>query len=169
MMDNYGTHRHPKVQAWLQHRPRFIPHSVATGSSWLNLVERWFGPLTSKRVRQGSFFSAEDLQKAIMEFLETRNDDPKPFVWTATAESIVQELEGRQAESGADSTRLRSASCVRKRPWSVRSAEGLVASSHSRMLLSGEPSSHLKCYPRLHALAVVIFVHGRTAIKEQFP
>ena len=72
--------------------PRFICHFVPTSSSWLNLVERWFGELTSKRVRRGSFFSVEDLQKAIMEFLEAWNDDPKPFVWTATVESIVEKL-----------------------------------------------------------------------------
>jgi transposase/transcriptional regulator with XRE-family HTH domain len=92
VMDNYGTHKHPNVQAWLQRHPRFIAHFVPTSSSWLNLVERWFGELTSKRVRRGSFFSVEDLQKAIMEFLEAWNDDPKPFVWTATVESIVAKL-----------------------------------------------------------------------------
>jgi len=92
VMDNYGTHKTPQVQAWLKRHPRFILHFVPTSSSWLNLVERWFGELTSKRVRRGSFFSVEDLQKAIMEFLEAWNDDPKPFVWTATVESIVEKL-----------------------------------------------------------------------------
>ena len=92
VMDNYGTHKHPTVQAWLQRHPRFICHFVPTSSSWLNLVERWFGELTSKRVRRGAFFSVEDLQKAIMEFLEVWNDDPKPFVWTATVDSILEKL-----------------------------------------------------------------------------
>jgi transposase len=64
VMDNYGTHKHPKVQAWLKGHPRFLPHFVPTSSSWLNLVERWFGELTSKRVRRGSFSSVKDLQKA---------------------------------------------------------------------------------------------------------
>lgn len=92
VMDNDGTHKHPRVQAWLQRHPRCIPHFVPTSSSWLNLVERWFGELTSKRVRRGSFSSVEDLQNAITEFLAAWNEDPKPFVWTATVESIQQKL-----------------------------------------------------------------------------
>jgi transposase len=90
VMDNYGAHKHPRVQAWLKGHPRFVPHFVPTSSSWLNLVERWFGELTSKRVRRGSFSSVADLQTAIAEFLAAWNDDPKPFVWTATVESIQQ-------------------------------------------------------------------------------
>jgi transposase len=92
VMDNYGTHKHPRTKAWLKRHPRFIAHFVPTSSSWLNLVERWFGELTSKRVRRGSFFSVEDLQSAIMEFLNAWNEDPKPFVWTATVESIQAKL-----------------------------------------------------------------------------
>lgn len=92
VMDNYGTHKHPRVQRWLQRHPRFIPHFIPTGSSWLNLVERWFGELTGKRIRRGVFVSVEDLKKAIEEFLATWNTDPKPFVWTATVDSIVQKL-----------------------------------------------------------------------------
>ena len=92
VMDNYGTHKHPKVQAWLQRHPRFLPHFVPTSSSWLNLVEGWFGELTNKRVRRGVFFSVEELEKAIMEFLEAWNEDPKPFVWTATVDSIMEKL-----------------------------------------------------------------------------
>ena len=71
---------------------RFIPHFVATSSSWLNLVERWFGELEGKRIRRGVFVSVEDLQKAIEEFLAAWNNDPKPFVWTATVESIIEKL-----------------------------------------------------------------------------
>ena len=92
VMDNYGTHKHPKVEAWLKRHPRFIPHFVPTSSSWLNLVERWFGELTSKRIRRGSFANVEDLKNAIAEFLETWNENPKPFVWTATVESIQKKL-----------------------------------------------------------------------------
>jgi transposase/transcriptional regulator with XRE-family HTH domain len=92
VMDNYGTHKQPKVLAWLKRHPRFVPHFVPTSSSWLNLVERWFGELTSKRVRRGSFRSVEDLEKAIAEFLAAWNEKPKPFVWTATVESIVEKL-----------------------------------------------------------------------------
>src|SRR5713226_236695 len=92
VMDNYGTHKHPKVQRWLRRRSRFIPHFIPTSSSWLNLVERWFGELTGKRIRRGVFISVEDLQKAIEEFLAAWNSDPKPFVWTATVDSIVEKL-----------------------------------------------------------------------------
>jgi len=92
VMDNYGTHKHPRVQAWLKRHPRFVPHFVPTSSSWLNLVERWFRELTCKRVRRGSFGSVADLKKAITEFLAAWNEDPKPFVWTATVESIVEKL-----------------------------------------------------------------------------
>jgi len=92
VMDNYGTHKHPKVQAWLKAHPRFVPHFVPTSSSWLNLVERWFGELTSKRVRRGSFVSVADLVAAIEEYLAAWNKDPKPFVWTATVDSIIEKL-----------------------------------------------------------------------------
>lgn len=92
VMDNYGTHTHPHVQAWMRRHPRFLPHFVPTSSSWLNLVERWFGELTSKRIRRGSFGSVPDLQKAITEFLAAWNENPKPFVWRATVESIQEKL-----------------------------------------------------------------------------
>jgi transposase len=92
IMDNYGTHKHPRAVSWLKRHPRFISHFVPTSSSWLNLVERWFGELTSKRVRRGSFFSVDDLQSAILDFLDAWNEDPKPFVWTATVESIQAKL-----------------------------------------------------------------------------
>ena len=92
VMDNYGTHKHPRVQQWLKRHSRFVPHFVPTSSSWLNLVERWFGELTRKRIRRGVFFSVEDLQQAIAEFLAAWNADPKPFVWTATVDSILEKL-----------------------------------------------------------------------------
>jgi len=92
VMDNYGTHKHPRVRAWLKRHSRFIPHFVPTSSSWLNLIERWFGELTCKRVRRGSFASVEELQNAIMEFLRAWNENPKPFVWTATLQSIQEKL-----------------------------------------------------------------------------
>jgi len=92
VMDNYGTHKHPKIQNWLQRHPRFIPHFTPTSSSWLNLVERWFGELTSKRIRRGTFVSVADLQAAIAEFLASWNVDPKPLIWTATVDSILQKL-----------------------------------------------------------------------------
>src|SRR5215467_5102759 len=92
IMDNYGTHKHAKVKAWLKRNPRFVPHFVPTSYSWLNLVERWFGELTSKRIRRGSFGSVEELEKAIAEFLAVWNEKPQPFVWTATVESIREKL-----------------------------------------------------------------------------
>jgi transposase len=92
VMDNYGTHKHPRVQRWLQRHERFVPHFIPTSSSWLNLVERWFGELTGKRIRRGVFVSVDDLEKAIEEFLAAWNHDPKPFVWTATVESILEKL-----------------------------------------------------------------------------
>jgi len=92
VMDNYGTHKHPRVERWLKRHPRFITHFIPTSSSWLNLVERWFGELTGKRIRRGVFVSVEDLKMAIEEFLSAWNADPKPFVWTATVDSIVAKL-----------------------------------------------------------------------------
>ena len=92
VMDNYGTHKHSKVQTWLKRHPRFVPHFVPTSSSWLNLVERWFGELTAKAIRRGSFASVADLESAIAQFLAAWNENPKPFVWTATVESIQAKL-----------------------------------------------------------------------------
>jgi len=92
VMDNYGTHKKQEVRTWLKKHPRFVLHFVPTSSSWLNLVERWFGELSRQCIRRGSFFSVEDLQKAIQEFLDAWNENPKPFVWTATVESIMEKL-----------------------------------------------------------------------------
>jgi transposase len=93
VLDNYGTHKHPKVQAWLQRHPRFTLHFIPTSSSWLNQVERWFGELTEKAVRCGSFVSVAELQTAIAEFLAAWNETPRPFVWTATVEKIMEKVE----------------------------------------------------------------------------
>jgi transposase len=92
VVDNYGTHKHAKVRAWLKRHPRFVLHFVPTSSSWLNLVERWFGVLDDKAIRRGVFRSVEDLKTAIEAFLVAWNKDPKPFVWTATVESITEKL-----------------------------------------------------------------------------
>lgn len=92
IMDNYGTHKHERVRAWLKRHPRFVPHYVPTSSSWLNLVERWFGELDNKAIRRGVFRSVADLQAAINAFLDAWNKKPKPFVWTATVESITEKL-----------------------------------------------------------------------------
>ena len=92
VVDNYGTHKHAKVRGWLQRHPRFVPHFIPTSSSWLNLIERWFGALTEKRIRRGSFVSVADLVAAIEDYLAAWNTNPKPFVWTATVASIVEKL-----------------------------------------------------------------------------
>jgi transposase len=92
ILDNYGTHKHAKVKTWLKRHPRFVAHFVPTSSSWLNLVERWFGHLDNKAIRCGVFRSVADLQAAIEAFLQAWNQNPKPFVWTATVESIQEKL-----------------------------------------------------------------------------
>ncbi len=88
ILDNYATHKHPNVLAWLGKHPRFHLHFTPTSSSWLNLVERWFRELTEKALRRGVFHSVPDLITAIEAYLDAHNDDPKPFVWTATPEDI---------------------------------------------------------------------------------
>ena len=117
IMDNYGTHKTPEVKLWLEKHPRFVIHFVPTSSSWLNLIERWFGELTRKRIRRGSFLDVNDLVVAIHEFLAAWNEAPKPFVWTATVESILaklshcrQTLEQIQPGSTLPTTRKRKAS-----------------------------------------------------------
>jgi transposase len=92
IMDNYGTHNQPKVKAWLAKHPRFTLHFTPTGSSWLNLVERWFRELTVKRVRRGSFESVPELIAAIDEYMAVSNANPKPFVWHASVESILAKI-----------------------------------------------------------------------------
>lgn len=92
IMDNYGTHKHANVRAWLKRHPRFVLHFVPTSSSWLNLVERWFGELDSKAIRRGVFRSVEDLEASIGAFLKAWNQDPQPYVWTATVDSITDKL-----------------------------------------------------------------------------
>ena len=92
ILDNYGTHKHEKVRGWLQRHPRFELHFVPTSSSWLNLIERWFGELTEKAIRRGAFGSVEELKTCIEEFLRVWNQEPKPFLWTATVASITEKL-----------------------------------------------------------------------------
>jgi len=92
IVDNYGTHGHPNVKAWLAKHPRFHLHFTPTSSSWLNLVERWFRELTQKAIRRGVFPSVPVLIDAIQAYLDAYNEDPKPFVWTATVESIMEKV-----------------------------------------------------------------------------
>ena len=93
VMDNYGTHKVDKVKRWFAKRPRFQIHFTPTGSSWINQIERWFGKLTEECIRRGSFTSVASLTKAIDEYITENNRDPKPFEWTATAESIFEKIE----------------------------------------------------------------------------
>jgi transposase len=92
IVDNYRTHKHDNVNAWLEKHPRFHLHFTPTSSSWLNLVERWFRELTDKALRRGVFHSVPDLVAAIEEYLNAHNDDPKPFVWTASIDSILEKV-----------------------------------------------------------------------------
>lgn len=97
VVDNYGTHKHARVRSWLKRHPRFVLHFIPTSSSWLNQVERWFGELTQKAVRRGAFVSIGDLVEAIAKYLEQWNESPRPFVWTATVESIMDKIDRARA------------------------------------------------------------------------
>jgi transposase len=92
ILDNYGTHSHPDVKTWLAKHPRFHLHFTPTSSSWLNMVERFFATITDKAIRRGVFHSVNDLITAIEEYLHVHNNDPVPFVWTATAEDILAKV-----------------------------------------------------------------------------
>jgi len=95
--DNYATHKHPAVKAWLAKHPRFHMHFTPTSASWLNQVERFFGLITEDRIRRGVFKSVGELETAIQDYLDHHNADPKPFVWTAAAADILQKVaRGRQ-------------------------------------------------------------------------
>jgi transposase len=94
VMDNYGTHQTPKVKRWFQRHPEYHLHFIPTSSSWLNQVERFFAEITEKRIRRGAFRRVKSLEKAIMEYLENHNREPKPFVWTATADTILNRVAG---------------------------------------------------------------------------
>jgi len=90
--DNYATHKHPDVKAWLAKHPRFHIHYTPTSSSWLNLVERWFRDLTTQALKRGVFQSVTQLETAINAYIETNNANPKPFIWTATADKIITKV-----------------------------------------------------------------------------
>ena len=92
IVDNYGTHKHPRVQTWLRRHPRFHLHFIPTSSSWLNLVERWFRDLTTQRLRRGSFDSVEELIAAIYAYLDNHNQNPRVFVWSAPVDRILTKI-----------------------------------------------------------------------------
>jgi len=92
IIDNYATHKHPNVKTWLAKHRRFHLHFIPTSSSWLNLVERFFRDLSEQALRRGSFASVPELIEAITDYIAARNDDPKPFVWTKTADEILEKV-----------------------------------------------------------------------------
>jgi len=92
IVDNYGTHKHPRVQTWLKRHPRFQLHFIPTSSSWLNMVERWFREITDKRIRRGSFRNVPELIQAISGYIETHNQNPQAFVWSATVDKIMSKI-----------------------------------------------------------------------------
>jgi transposase len=101
IVDNYATHKHPNVQAWLAKHPRFHIHFTPTSASWLNMVERFFRDLTVSRLRRGVFTSVAELEAAIDEYVAHHNTDPKPFIWTKSARDILQKV--IRANSGLSS------------------------------------------------------------------
>lgn len=92
IVDNYGTHKHPRVKSWLRRHPRFLLHFIPTSSSWLNMVERWFREITDKRIRRGSFRNVSELIAAIKGYLDNHNQNPHVFVWTASVERILTKV-----------------------------------------------------------------------------
>jgi transposase len=102
IMDNYGTHKTPLILNWFAKRPRFHVHFTPTYGSWLNLVERWFAELTNKQLRRAVHRSVAQLKAAIREFIDAHHADPKPFVWTKSADQILDSI-ARFAQRTLDS------------------------------------------------------------------
>lgn len=92
ILDNYGTHKHPKVKAWFAAHPRYQLHFTPTSASWLNQVERWFAEITRKRIRRGTFRSVRELESAIRDYIRAHDRAPQPFQWVATANKIVAKV-----------------------------------------------------------------------------
>ena len=111
IVDNYATHKHPEVLAWLAKHPRLHMHFTPTSSSWLNMVERFFRDITDKRIRRGVFTSVPDLEAAINEYIAVHNAKPKPFIWTAKASDILAKVTrarvilNKSTSSGSSTTR----------------------------------------------------------------
>ena len=97
IVDNYATHSHPEVQAWLAKHPRCVMHFTPTSASWLNMVERFFRDITDKRIRRDSFTSVPELELAIDLYVAEHNIDPKPFIWAASASEILAKVMGATA------------------------------------------------------------------------
>ena len=93
ILDNYATHKHPKVKAWLEKHPRVHFHFLPTSASWMNLVERFFSELTQRQLKRPAVSSVPELEDAIHRYIDVRNRDPKPFVWTASVEHIIEKVD----------------------------------------------------------------------------
>lgn len=92
ILDNYGTHKTPSIQRWLLRHPHVHLHFTPVGASWLNLVESWFGKITEKQIRRGTHRSTRELETAIRKYMDITNENPKPFVWTKTADQILESV-----------------------------------------------------------------------------
>jgi transposase len=101
IMDNYCTHKAEPIKSWLLRRPRYHLHFTPTHSSWLNQIERWFALLSQRQIKRGSHHSVKELERAITEFIQTHNDDPKPFRWTKSADEILKNLQRFAGETAA--------------------------------------------------------------------
>ncbi len=99
ILDNYGTHKHLKVRAWLARHPRWIFHFTPTSASWMNAVEGFFSALTRRRLKRGNLSGIVDLQAAINRYIAEHNDRPKPFIWTKPAAAILDDVNGNAAPS----------------------------------------------------------------------
>ena len=97
IVDNYATHKHPKVQRWLARHKRFHMHFIPTSSSWLNVIERWFRDITDRRIRRGVFKNVEQLERAIREYIDHHNANPQGFAWTAKAQAILEKVRRARA------------------------------------------------------------------------
>jgi len=97
IVDNYATHKHPKVHSWLRRHRRFHMHFIPTSSSWLNMIERWFREITDKRIRRGTFHNTKQLQQAIRDYIDEHNENPETFTWTAKAETIIEKVSRARA------------------------------------------------------------------------
>lgn len=104
IVDNYATHKHEKIRNWLKRNKRVTLHFIPTSSSWLNLVERFFGLLTEKQLKRGVFTSVKELEQRIIDYIETLNENPKPFVWTKSVEDILEKV--NRARSTLDNIRF---------------------------------------------------------------
>src|SRR5580658_10160427 len=100
IIDNYATHKHANVKAWLDQHPRFQFHFTPTSSSWLNMVERFFADIASRRIRRGSFRSVNELIRAIMGYIKDHNRNPKRFVWTKRASTVIRRVNRSKAIYG---------------------------------------------------------------------